>query len=38
MKIKCITCNTTFQSGSKEARKHIKHDWDFDPEVDINEI
>jgi len=32
MKVKCITCNVTFESSSVKARKHISHDWDFDPD------
>lgn len=32
MKVKCIECDVTFQSQSVEAREHIQHDWDFDPD------
>jgi len=37
MKVRCITCDVTFQSSSVEARKHIKHDWNFDPDGEKNE-
>jgi len=33
MEVKCVTCDIKFDTNSELAKEHIKHDWDYEPDV-----